>query len=99
VTVLLCHNPAVLPLAALRGIDLVVAGHTHGGQVDFPRLRSLARSRGMRVPLRLRQGWDQMGSTQIYISRGIGTIVVPLRWRCPAEIPVLRLHASNPHGS
>lgn len=98
-TILLCHNPAVLPLAVVRGVDLVLSGHTHGGQVDFPRLRSLAHARGVRVPLRLRQGWDQVGSTQIYISRGIGTVVVPVRWRCPAEIPILCLQAPNGHAS
>lgn len=98
-TVLLCHNPAVLPLAVARGIDLVLSGHTHGGQVDLPRLRSLAHARGMRVPMRLRQGWDRVGETQIYISRGIGTVVVPVRWRCPAEISLLRLQAANGHAS
>jgi predicted MPP superfamily phosphohydrolase len=95
-TVLLCHNPAVLPLAAARGVDLVVAGHTHGGQVDLPRLRSFARNRGVRVPMRFRHGWDRACDTQIFISRGIGTVVVPLRWRCPAEIPLLRLQAARP---
>ncbi len=92
--ILLCHNPAVLPLAAARGVDLVLAGHTHGGQVDLPRLRSFALARGMRLPRQIRYGWDRAGETQIYISRGIGTVVVPVRWRCPAEIPVLHLHAT-----
>lgn len=94
-TILLCHNPAVLPLAAASGVDLVVAGHTHGGQVDLPRLRSFARARGMALPMRLRHGWDRACETQIYISRGIGTVVVPVRWRCPAEIPLLRLQATK----
>jgi len=35
-----------------------------------------------------------LGATQIYVSRGIGTIVLPLRWRCPAEVPLLEL---EPH--
>ena len=93
-TILLCHNPAVLPLAAARGVDLVVSGHTHGGQVDLPRLRSFARNRGVRVPMRLRHGWDRSCDTQIFISRGIGTVVVPVRWRCPAEIPLLLLQSA-----
>lgn len=97
--VLLCHNPALLPLAAVHGVDLVLSGHTHGGQVDAPRLRSFMRLRGLRVPWRFRHGWDQVGATQIYISRGIGTVVLPLRLRCPAEIPVLRLQAGPPEGS
>jgi len=95
ITILLCHNPAVLPLAVARGVDLVVSGHTHGGQMDMPRLRSFADKRGVRVPMRFRHGWDRVNGTQIYISRGLGTVVVPLRWRCPAEISVLHLQATN----
>lgn len=94
-TVLLSHNPAVLPQAAACGVDLVLSGHTHGGQMDAPRLRTYMRGRGLRVPLRFRQGWDEIGGTQIYISRGLGTVVVPLRLRCPAEIPVFRLQSAN----
>jgi len=93
--ILLCHNPAVLPLAAARGVDLVISGHTHGGQVDLPRLRRFASNRGVRLPMRLRHGWDRACDTQMFISRGIGTVVVPLRWRCPAEIPLLRLEAGR----
>jgi predicted MPP superfamily phosphohydrolase len=94
-TILLSHNPAVLPLAMVRGVNLVISGHTHGGQVDMPRLRDFARQRGMQVPMRLRQGYDRLGETQIYISRGLGTVVVPVRWRCPAEMPVFRLKPAN----
>ena len=94
-TVLLCHNPALFPLAAAHGVDLVLSGHTHGGQMDLPRLRLAARARGLRIPLRFRQGLDRVGATQIYISRGIGTVVVPLRLKCPAEIPLLRLQAAR----
>jgi hypothetical protein len=90
---LLAHNPILLPLAAARGIDLVLSGHTHGGQVDAPRLRRLLRARGVRLPLR--HGWDEVGATQIYISRGLGTVIVPVRVRCPAELPVLRLRAGG----
>ncbi len=94
--ILLSHNPALLPQAAATGVDLVLAGHTHGGQVGLPRLNSLRRPERLRVPLRFRHGHDRVGSTQIYISRGIGTVVLPLRVRCPAEIPVLRLQAQSP---
>ncbi|MBI2956244.1 MAG: metallophosphoesterase [Acidobacteria bacterium] len=97
-TILLCHNPVVLPAAAAHGIDLVLAGHTHGGQVDFPRVRSFLDRRGLRLPARLRHGLEQLGETQMYVSRGIGTVVFPFRLRCPAEIPVLRLETSNGQG-
>ena len=44
--------------------------------------------------MRFKIGWDRLGGTQIYVSRGIGTIVLPVRWRCPAEVPLLEL---EPH--
>ncbi|HEY1865955.1 MAG TPA: metallophosphoesterase [Candidatus Acidoferrales bacterium] len=84
-TVLLAHNPRLLSTAACYGVGLMMAGHTHGGQVNLPLLGSLYG----RTPeqLRFKIGWDRLGTTQIYVSRGIGTIVLPWRLRCPAEIP------------
>lgn len=93
VVLLLAHNPVVARQAATYGVDLVLSGHTHGGQVGLVRLKALARRRGVRFPFR--HGLERVGQTQLYISRGIGTVVVPVRYRCPAEIPVLRLQASN----
>lgn len=92
-TLLLCHNPAILPYAATYGVELVLAGHTHGGQVGLPRLRSLAARRGVRLPWA--DGWQELNGTQLYISRGLGTVVFPIRFRCPAEIPVLQLHPAR----
>jgi predicted MPP superfamily phosphohydrolase len=87
--VLLAHNPRLVNLAASHGIGLMLSGHTHGGQVNLPLLGSVYG----RSPERLRYkiGWDRLGETQIYVSRGIGTIVLPWRLRCPAEIPLLQL--------
>jgi len=87
---LLCHNPRILPLAVTLGIDLVLSGHTHGGQIGFRRLRRLAAARGLRLPFAY--GWQRHNGTQLYISRGLGTVVLPIRLRCPAEIPLLRLY-------
>jgi predicted MPP superfamily phosphohydrolase len=88
-TVLLAHNPRVIHLASRHGVSLILAGHTHGGQVNLPLLGTVYG----RSPERLRYkiGWDRMGTTQIYVSRGIGTIVLPWRLRCPAEITNLEL--------
>jgi hypothetical protein len=70
---------------------LVLSGHTHGGQV---RLRFLERMREeSQSPKRFHTGWDSWGHTRIYISRGIGTIVVPVRLACPPEMPVFHLAA------
>ena len=88
-TVLLAHNPRVIRLASRHGVSLVLSGHTHGGQINLPLLGTVYG----RSPERLRYkiGWDRMGETQIYVSRGIGTIVLPWRLRCPAEITHLEL--------
>jgi predicted MPP superfamily phosphohydrolase len=88
-TVLLAHNPRVIHLASRHGVSLILSGHTHGGQVNLPLLGTVYG----RSPERLRYkiGWDRMGTTQIYVSRGIGTIVLPWRLRCPAEITHLEL--------
>ncbi len=45
--------------------------------------------------MRYKIGWDRLGTTQIYVSRGIGTIVLPWRLRCPAEISHLELLQSS----
>jgi uncharacterized protein len=88
-TVLLAHNPRLVVLAACHGVGLMLSGHTHGGQVNVPLLGTVyGRSPEQ---LRYKIGWDRLGETQIYVSRGIGTIVLPWRFRCPAEIACLEL--------
>jgi uncharacterized protein len=96
-TILLAHNPRVIHLASRQGVSLVLSGHTHGGQVNLPLLGTVYG----RSPERLRYkiGWDRMGLTQIYVSRGIGTIVLPWRLRCPAEITHLELLRGAAGGS
>lgn len=88
-TVLLSHNPSIIEQAAAHRVSLVLAGHTHGGQVNLPIFGNVYARR--REGMRFKLGWDCLGATQIYVSRGIGTVVVPVRYRCPAEIPHLRL--------
>ena len=92
-TVLLAHNPRIISLAARQGVSLVLSGPTHGGQVNIPLLGTVYG----RSPERLRYkiGWDRLATTQIYVSRGIGTIVLPWRLRCPAEISHLELLQSS----
>jgi len=96
-TVLLAHNPRIISSAARHGVSLVLAGHTHGGQVNLPLIGTVYG----RSPERLRYkiGWDRLATTQIYVSRGIGTIVLPWRWRCPPEITHLELLPGANEGS
>jgi hypothetical protein len=87
--ILLCHNPIGVRQAAEHGVDLVLSGHTHGGQVRLPVVGSVyGRSK---LGERFVEGWNRLNGTQIYISRGIGKVLLPIRVGCPSEIALLRL--------
>jgi len=88
---LLAHNPIILRRAARAGVDLVLSGHTHGGQV---RLRT-ERSASGRPRRRLLKGLARQGETQIYITRGLGTVVLPVRFGCPPEVSLLELRCAE----
>jgi uncharacterized protein len=89
--ILLCHNPLGIRMAAAHGVDLVLSGHTHGGQVRLPMVGSVyGRSK---LGERFVEGWNRLDGTQIYVSRGIGKVLLPIRYGCPAEITVLRLRS------
>ena len=93
--ILLSHNPAIIREAAHAGIDLVLSGHTHGGQINW-RLLAGRRDRAFRRRLnrpsrRLMRGHAHLGGTQIYVNRGLGTVVLPLRYGCPPEITLLEI--------
>jgi predicted MPP superfamily phosphohydrolase len=93
--ILLSHNPRIIREAARAGIDLVLSGHTHGGQINW-RLLTGREDRKVRRWLqrpsrRLMRGHAQLGGTQLYVNRGLGTVVVPLRYGCPPEITLLEL--------
>jgi uncharacterized protein len=93
--ILLAHNPAIIREAARAGVDLVLSGHTHGGQINWRLLigrEDRKTARWLRRPSRrLTRGLAQLGSTQLYVNRGLGTVVVPLRYGCPPEITVIEL--------
>src|SRR5216684_3255364 len=88
---LLAHNPIILRRAARAGVDLVLSGHTHGGQVT---LRP-EKNRSGRPRRRLLRGLGRRGNTQIYVTRGLGTVVLPIRYGCPPEVSVLELHCMS----
>ncbi len=83
---LLAHNPIIFREAARVGVDLTLSGHTHGGQIKV-------RSDEKRIlpKRRLKAGLHTRRGSQIYITRGIGTVVVPIRYQCPPEISLLEL--------
>lgn len=87
--ILLTHNPNAFDRAAELGIDLTLAGHTHGGQVNLEFIHpSLTPARLITDYVR---GWFQKGAAQLYVNRGIGTFGVPIRFGSPPEITLLEL--------
>lgn len=92
--ILLCHAPDyanhLLKLPSGQAVDLMLSGHTHGGQVRFPFL----------PPMHLPplghdyvEGWFQLGSMRLFVNRGLGTVGVPFRLDCPPEITLFTLRA------
>lgn len=86
--VLLCHYPVVLERAAAAGMDLVLAGHSHGGQVRLPVWGALW------LPFDTgpyEQGWFAEGETRMFVSRGVGTSMAPVRFLCRPEVALIEL--------
>ncbi len=87
--ILLSHNPNTFDAAAELGIDLSLAGHTHGGQVTLEFIHpSLSPSRLITSYVK---GWFQKRGAQLYVNSGIGTMFVPMRAGAPPEITLFEL--------
>lgn len=91
-TMLLAHTPKRLFEAQQLAIPAVISGHTHGGQIVLPGIGAIAaREFPVIAGLAQRQG------TTIFVSRGIGTVYVPVRINCPPEVAVLTLEPAAAH--
>jgi hypothetical protein len=88
--ILLAHDPRRLPEAAAAGVSLVLAGHTHGGQVVLPLLGPIAARRFPVVA-----GVAREAHTSLFVSRGLGTVYVPVRINCPPEVALVTLSSST----
>ena len=89
INILLQHNPDVFPAAARQGYNLLLAGHTHGGQVTVEILdRSINPARFFTPYV---YGLYRQGNAAAYVTRGIGTIGIPARIGARPEISLLRL--------
>ena len=84
--ILLAHNPARLEEASQLGIPLMLSGHTHGGQIVLPGLGAIA---ARKFPIIA--GTGKKERTSAFVSRGVGTVYVPIRLNCPPEVAVLTL--------
>ncbi len=90
-TLLLAHDPDQAERArrVCDAVDLIVSGHTHGGQVRLPFVGAL-RNSAEHEDL-YEQGLRRRPWTQVYTSRGVGTVHLPVRFLCRPEVAVLEL--------
>ena len=88
--ILLSHNPDYAEsMPASERVDLVLAGHTHGGQVRMP--FSIAPITMSMYGQKYAGGLVRSASRQVYVSRGIGVVGIPVRFNCPPEITIITL--------
>ena len=87
--ILLAHDPRRLLQAAQLDVPLVLSGHTHGGQVVLPGLGAIA---GREFPVLA--GYARELNSSIFVSRGVGTVYVPVRMNCPPDVAVLTLRTT-----
>lgn len=92
--IVVTHNPDVFPEIPDR-VALTIAGHTHGGQVAVPGLgRPVVPSQfGERYAI----GHVVEGGRHLFVSTGIGTSILPVRFRVPPEISMITLRSGVPH--
>ncbi len=93
VNILLAHEPAspIFDRANELGIDLMLAGHTHGGQLALESIH-----RGLNIGhlvYRYTSGWYEKNGTRLYVNRGIGTTGFPIRLGARPEITIFELAA------
>ncbi len=91
-TLLLAHDPDLFAAAAAKGIELTLSGHTHGGQLAVPFLKQLATARAV---TRFVAGQYRIGQSRLFVSRGSGIVVPPVRLGAPPEIPLLVLEPAE----
>ncbi len=90
--ILLAHSPDIMSKVEEQGIDLVLTGHNHGGQIVFPVIGPIfVPSRSGRKYLK---GLFKENSTYLYVNRGIGTSLVPIR-NVLSEITLITLQKNE----
>lgn len=93
-TILLNHKPYRFDEYAMTNVGLMLSGHTHGGQIVFARIggETISLSRIASKYVAGLYEIDEPGrKSQMYVSRGIGTVALPMRFNCPPEITQITL--------
>lgn len=87
--ILLAHSPDIINGLEQGKVDLILVGHTHGGQIKIPFLRPFwvpTQNRG-----KYAKGLFKVNNIDLYVNRGIGTTALPIRFNCSPEITVIEL--------
>jgi hypothetical protein len=92
-SIMLSHQPSVLDRAETAGISLILSGHTHGGQVSLPFIGPPARF--FDREFKYIRGRYERDGTQLFVSRGTGTIGIGVRLGARPEIAVIRLKSAS----
>jgi len=96
-TILLSHSPDLIHEAAKQGINLMLSGHTHGGQVCLPGIGALISP--AKLGRKYNAGKFEFNDTILYITRGLGHVLIPLRLFCPPEITVISIEGTREESS
>jgi len=88
-TVLMSHSPALFPALARPEVALVLSGHSHAGQLRLPGLGSFWVPRGTGPYV---AGWYQQDRSWLYVGRGVGWSIAPVRMWCPPELARIQLY-------
>lgn len=93
--VLLCHKPDTFNQASKKGIDMMLSGHTHGGQVRLPIFGAILPDRNMIG--RYQAGLYRRGRSTLYVNRGLGmeSVAPQVRFCCRPEVSAIDLVSSN----
>ncbi|MBL8747890.1 MAG: metallophosphoesterase [Planctomycetes bacterium] len=89
--VLLSHHPDFFFEAAAVGVDLVLSGHTHGGQIRIAGWAPIHHSR-----FGYERGWFTENDCSLYVGRGVGVTLLPIRIDAPPEVPIVTLRCRHP---
>ena len=93
-TVLLSHNPDIVEAATAGRADLILSGHTHGGQIVLP-LVGPTYTQTEQLSRGEASGYWRRGRTQVYVHRGLGE-GVPVRFGAPPHVTFVRLLPARP---
>jgi predicted MPP superfamily phosphohydrolase len=88
-SILLSHTPEIYRLAAHADFNLMLSGHTHGGQICLP--GRIPITIDSKLPRHMAAGPWTYGNMIGYTSVGVGSSIVPVRFNCPPEITLHRL--------